>query len=68
GAGAVVTSDLPDFALALGTPARVVGWMCECGVRLSLGVDARAEREACAKCGAAYERDGLQVRRVEGRR
>lgn len=68
GAGAVVTSDLPDFALALGTPARVVGWMCECGVRLPLGVDARAEREACAKCGAAYERDGLQVRRVEGRR
>jgi UDP-2-acetamido-3-amino-2,3-dideoxy-glucuronate N-acetyltransferase len=34
GAGAVVTKDLPDYALAYGNPARVHGWMCECGLKL----------------------------------
>jgi UDP-2-acetamido-3-amino-2,3-dideoxy-glucuronate N-acetyltransferase len=33
-AGAVVTKDVVDFALVMGVPARRVGWMCECGVRL----------------------------------
>ncbi|TFH48382.1 MAG: N-acetyltransferase, partial [Lysobacterales bacterium] len=34
GAGAVVTSDVPDHALVLGNPARQTGWMCECGEKL----------------------------------
>ena len=34
GAGAVVTSDVPDHALVVGNPARQVGWMCSCGERL----------------------------------
>jgi UDP-2-acetamido-3-amino-2,3-dideoxy-glucuronate N-acetyltransferase len=34
GAGAVVTKDVPDYALMMGNPARQDGWMCECGVRL----------------------------------
>ena len=34
-AGAVVTSDVPPYALVLGIPAKVVGWVCRCGRRLS---------------------------------
>ena len=50
GAGAVVTSDVPAFALMVGVPARRVGWMCQCGERLAGGSD----RPDCAACGARY--------------
>jgi UDP-2-acetamido-3-amino-2,3-dideoxy-glucuronate N-acetyltransferase len=54
GAGAVVTKDVPAFALMLGTPARRAGWMCHCGVRLPAGSEPK-----CAACGAPYrEADG----------
>ena len=43
GAGAVVTHDVAPFALVVGVPARAVGWMCRCGVRLEL----RAGRAKC---------------------
>lgn len=36
GAGAVVTKDVPDYGLALGSPARLVGYTCPCGRRLTL--------------------------------
>ena len=51
GAGAVITSDVPDFALMLGVPARRVGWMCQCGERLQV----RGGGAACGACGAGYE-------------
>jgi UDP-2-acetamido-3-amino-2,3-dideoxy-glucuronate N-acetyltransferase len=35
GAGAVVTKDVPDYALMTGNPARQAGWMCECGEKLT---------------------------------
>jgi UDP-2-acetamido-3-amino-2,3-dideoxy-glucuronate N-acetyltransferase len=57
GAGAVVTTDLPDYALALGVPARRVAWMCACGVRL--GDTAPGHPISCIACARMYvERDG----------
>jgi len=53
GAGAVVTKDVAPYALMAGVPARRIGWMCQCGERLS---DAGAGR--CAACGTEYERRG----------
>ncbi len=56
GAGAVVTSDVPDFALMLGVPARQAGWMCQCGEPLVISSGAGK----CGVCGWAYrERDGV---------
>jgi UDP-2-acetamido-3-amino-2,3-dideoxy-glucuronate N-acetyltransferase len=47
GAGAVVTKDVPSFALVVGNPARRIGWVCVCAARLS--------GPTCAECGRAFE-------------
>jgi UDP-2-acetamido-3-amino-2,3-dideoxy-glucuronate N-acetyltransferase len=55
GAGAVVTRDVPDFALVLGNPGRVAGWMCRCGVRLGFsGEPPHHEEAVCSECGARF--------------
>lgn len=50
-AGAVVTREVPDFALVVGVPAHRVGWVCECGERLNLTTDL----QRCIACGKAYQ-------------
>ena len=51
GAGAVVTKDVPDYALMLGNPARRRGWVCQCGEKLELAGDAAV----CQRCGTKYK-------------
>ena len=49
GAGAVVTKDVPDYALVYGNPAKQHGWVCRCGIKLEIeGGGARCS------CGKAY--------------
>lgn len=50
GAGAVVSKNVPDYALAYGCPARVRGWVCRCGAKL----DFRDGQAVCPECGEAY--------------
>ncbi len=52
GAGAVVTHDVKPFALVAGVPARQIGWMCRCGVRLPAPAD--HGRLLCGACGRQY--------------
>src|SRR5689334_15283746 len=58
GAAAVVTTDVLYYALMVGVPARRVGWMCQCGERLSSSGEGR-----CEVCGTEYECEGNGIRR-----
>ncbi len=70
-AGAVVTRDVPPYALVAGVPGRRIGWTCECGVTLEFGEEVattvgRTASAGCAECGRRYERSGEDaVRRLE---
>jgi UDP-2-acetamido-3-amino-2,3-dideoxy-glucuronate N-acetyltransferase len=52
GAGAVVTRDVPDHAIVVGNPARVMGWACTCGETVGRG-PTRPEVLQCARCAEA---------------
>ena len=60
GAGAVVTSDVPPYALMIGVPARRVGWMCQCGEQLVV----RAGAAECSACGSRYTESAGSLRPI----
>lgn len=60
GAGAVVSKDVPAYALMVGVPARRIGWMCECGERLPAG-----DAPVCSACGKTYRLRQGELRRGE---
>jgi UDP-2-acetamido-3-amino-2,3-dideoxy-glucuronate N-acetyltransferase len=60
GAGAVVTKDVSDYGLAVGSPAKIIGWMCECGVRLSWTTD----RANCT-CGRQFTKTPTGISKVK---
>jgi UDP-2-acetamido-3-amino-2,3-dideoxy-glucuronate N-acetyltransferase len=62
GAGAVVLKDVPDFALVVGNPARVIGWMCVCGNRIEF--DGGEEPGTCRTCQQRYWKEGERVARA----
>ena len=50
GAGSVVTHDVPDYALVVGNPATITGWVCRCGVKLNF----KNDEAICESCGSRY--------------
>lgn len=56
GAGTVLTKDVPDYAVVVGNPGRHVGYMCECGERMS--------SDLTCPCGLKFAKEGGQVVRV----
>lgn len=51
GAGSVVTKDIPDFALVVGNPAKIIGWMCVCGNKIIF----KLGNGECPVCGKKYK-------------
>ena len=46
-----MASNVPDHALMLGVPAKIRGWVCECGALLHFD----GGKATCADCGRSYE-------------
>lgn len=59
GAGSVVTKDVPDYALVMGNPARVKGYVCACGEKLDFDNDT-----ALCKCGKKYKKTDEKVEEI----
>jgi UDP-2-acetamido-3-amino-2,3-dideoxy-glucuronate N-acetyltransferase len=58
GAGSVVTKDIPDYALVVGNPARIIGWVSEAGKRLSFDENGEAY---CEKSNKKYKLENGKV-------
>lgn len=60
GAGSVVTRNVADYSLVYGNPAKVRGWMCECGEKLIL----RNNRARCISCEKSYKKIKGSIERI----
>ena len=58
GAGAVVTKNVPNYAVVYGNPARIHGWVCECGEQLNF----QGDQATCLACERKYRKeDGIVI-------
>jgi UDP-2-acetamido-3-amino-2,3-dideoxy-glucuronate N-acetyltransferase len=58
GAGTVVTKNVPDYAVVVGVPSKIIGWMCQCGTKLIF----KDNKASCSKCSCKYQmKDGTVV-------
>lgn len=62
GAGAVVTKEVPAYALVIGNPARQAGWMSEYGHKLKFNAEGKA---SCPESGEEYELKDGQVSKIQ---
>ena len=60
---AFIGAGVPDYALVVGNPGRIAGWMCDCGVKLVAGAAPPASAR-CGACGGRYVIDGNQLTRL----
>lgn len=64
GSGSVVTRDIGDFTLAVGQPARVIGYVCRCAGRLSIAKPTTSQTTQdyiCSECGRGYRLEADRV-------
>ena len=62
GAGAVVTKDIPNFALVVGNPSKQIGWVSEYGIRLNFDEEGKA---VCDESGQEYLLENNTVTRIK---
>lgn len=60
GAGAVVTKHIPDYALVVGNPASLLGYVCKCGEKLRF----KEDHATCTVCGEEYKKENGKVESV----
>lgn len=61
GAGAVVTKEVPEYALIVGNPAKQIGWMSEYGNRLEFDTENNA---TCSESGEKYKLEHNKVKKI----
>ena len=66
GAGAVITEDVPDYAIVVGVPAKIIGWICECGNKLEFkkGRHPPTTQAICKICKRKYSKKGEKVNQL----
>ena len=58
GAGSVVTKDVPDYAIVAGNPAKIIGFICRCGIKLNDNLE-------CLKCGKKYKKTNNKIEEIQ---
>jgi UDP-2-acetamido-3-amino-2,3-dideoxy-glucuronate N-acetyltransferase len=66
GAGTVVTKNVPDYAMVVGNPGRIIGWMCNCGTKLHLSAQLTGKEHCqCKNCQRTFEKSEGLVKEVK---